>query len=122
MEIRYDTIPEMTIEEFAERENLEMEVRERPLPKGDPMRYHASFWHTAVMDRCFLVGEYGNGSTPEEAIQNYAKKISLKRVAFGALGSYLGLERRDINVPRLVVEEAKTGQRPPQKDKWGFLI
>lgn len=97
MKIELHEIPQMTIYEFAEAHDLTMEVRERRYPVCDPARYYASFKGVEIMKDCFLVGMFGNGRTPEEAITNYAKEISLQRLVFDPFRK----SRREIAVPRL---------------------
>lgn len=87
----------MTIEEFADANNLMMVINERKLPRGNPSRYCAKFRDCEVMLGGMLVGKCGYGATPEEAIKNYAPEISLQRIAIDALSK----NRREIEVPRL---------------------
>lgn len=103
MKIKINAIDQITIEDFADRKGFEMVVNERPKPEGDPSRYSAHFDGVEVMDRGCLGGEYGNGATPEEAIQDYAKRISLKRIAHGAYTE----NRREFDVPRLILSNGK---------------
>ncbi len=97
MEIKTDFVGEMTIEEFADSHHLTMVVRERRLPVGNPSRYYASFEAAEVKGDGVLIGTYGNGSTPEEAIANYANEITLKTLVLDAMND----DRREIPVPRL---------------------
>lgn len=98
MKIIREDIPSMTIEQFADAHNLVMQVNERRLPVGDPARYYARFKQCEIGDSGVLIGEYGDGSTPEEAIDNYADAISLKHIVIGAYTQ----ERREIDAPRLL--------------------
>lgn len=98
MQIDIEEIPQMTIEEFADANQLVMEVKERPLPVGNKMRYYAGFKNAEVMESGCLVGAHGNGATPEEAIEDYAAEISTKKIAVDAWKP----ARREIVVPRLV--------------------
>jgi hypothetical protein len=98
MKITRKEIPQMTIEEFAEKNELEMEIHERPRPVGDPSRYYAHFRRAEVKDGGMLVGSYGDGATPELAIENYAPQISLRRLVIDAYSE----QRRELEVPRLV--------------------
>jgi hypothetical protein len=76
-----------------------MVVRERPfLPEGDAAKYFASFERTEIKNDCVLIGAYGNGATENEAIANYAKRISFCRIVVNAFKR----NRREIQVPRLV--------------------
>jgi hypothetical protein len=95
-----DFIPETTIEEFAERYNFTMVIRERRNAKGTPERYYACFLDAEVKEGRFLSGAYGNGATPEEAIKNYAARISEQTLVFHAWTD----RRMQMEVPRLVAE------------------
>ena len=76
-----------------------MEVNERRVPIGSPARYYALFKSCDVKDGCLLVGSFGNGATPEEAIANYAPKIALRTLVYKAFSKN---ERKEMKVPRLV--------------------
>ena len=97
MEIVESFVPEATLEAFADQYGLVMELYEREEPREPGSRFYAHFRHTDVMDNEMLVGVYGNGATPEQAIANYGPEISLRRIAVG-----YGSERREIKVPRIV--------------------
>ena len=104
MKITRKLIPEMTLEEFADKHGLELEVCERRrdrLPHAG--RFYAMFARAEVMDPPgFLSGVSGDGDTEEEAIRDYAERISEKRLAiYGPAPAY---ERTNIDVPRLTVE------------------
>lgn len=86
----------MSIEEFATRYNLTMEIRERH-PRDTDDRFYAHFERAEVMQGGCLIGEHGNGRTEEDAIENYAMAISGKTLAIGAYTA----ERREIKVPVL---------------------
>ena len=87
----------MTIEEFGEKHNLTMEIHERS-SEDSPTRFYAHFTHSDLSDGHFLVGTYGNGHTPQEAVRNYAKEISGKLLVIDAWGKE---NRREIVVPVL---------------------
>ncbi len=99
MKIERHEIEETIIETFADKNGLVMEVRERKKPVGDPSRYYAHFKSAEAREgqHC-LIGLFGNGSTPEEAIAKYARKISLRTLIIDAMSE----TRREIEVPRLV--------------------
>lgn len=87
-----------SIEAFADKHGLVMEVRERNKPVGDPSRYYAHFKSAEAREgKCFLIGLFGDGRTPEEAIAEYARTISLRTLIIDAMTE----ERREIEVPRL---------------------
>jgi hypothetical protein len=93
-------IDKMSIQDFADINNLTMLVNERPVPAGSGSRYYARFSNVDVLDGSFLVGESGNGSTPEEAIKKYANQISFKTI----VSSATSIKRKEIKVPRLTYE------------------
>ena len=98
MKTTIEKIPEVTIEEFAETNDLEMVVKERELPEGDPARFYASFKHCDVKGDGVLIVSFGNGATPEEAIANYGREIHLKTLVFK--DCFQGL-RREIRPVRI---------------------
>ena len=88
----------MSIEEFAERYGLTMVVRERNVPEGSSLRFYAHFKYAEIKDGRILIGESGNGATPEDAIDDYAKQIELKHLVVDAFGK----NRTEMDVPRLI--------------------
>lgn len=98
MKIERKTKASMSIEEFADMYVLTMVIVERDLPKDEQSKYYAYFKNSEVRKGIMLSGSYGNGSTEDEAIRNYAKEISGKCLVIDAYKT----ERRDINVPHLV--------------------
>ena len=101
MLIQRDFIPEMTIEDFADKYGLTMTIRERPRPVGDSLRYYAYFDGAEVQDGGCLIATYGDGATEAQAIAAYGKRIALRRLALNATGA----DRREIDVPRLIQEK-----------------
>ena len=91
-------VPEMTLEDFADKHNLHMVVTERKVPEGVKDRYYAHFKHVEVSEGSILRGEYGNGICPEAAISAYGRAISLKKIIYDAMGK----NRKEIEVPRIV--------------------
>ena len=94
---RLEAIPDIDIKSFAEANALTVVVRERPKDSGDPARYYAAFDRCDTMGDGVLIGEFGNGATPDEAIAAYARKVSNKRIVVNAHTP----QRREMNVPRL---------------------
>ena len=84
MKVTMTSVPMGTIEGFAEKYDLEMEVCERRVPLGNENRFYASFKGSEEKGNGVLIGTYGNGATHEEAIANYAKAISMKTLVFDA--------------------------------------
>lgn len=83
-----------SLEAFAEQHGLVMEVRERPKSFG-LARYLAHFKDVEVMRDGVLVGKFGNGDTPDEAIADYARQIEGHRLAYRAYQP----DRREMQVP-----------------------
>lgn len=107
MKTTINRVKEMTIEEFADAHGLEMEVHERAKPSNDDMRFYARLRDSEIREPNVLVGVSGNGSTPEFAIVDYAKQISLKELVIGGRtpGEY------SIFVPRLVAPLSRPAQQ-----------
>ena len=95
--ITYNEDPK-TLEEFAELHNLTMWVRERSLGLQHFGRFLASFEDSDVKDGSVLIGSYGNGNTPEEAIADYSCQIQDKLLVIDAYGP----NRREIWVPSFI--------------------
>jgi len=102
MKIIKKEVERMTIEEFADRHELEMEVIERSPKNVKEMgieRYCAHFNGFPDINKGnFLYSEFGNGNTEKEAIKDYAKKISEQTLVFTVIGT----SRKEIEVPVLV--------------------
>jgi len=99
MRIVSELVSESTIGAFADAHNLVMKVTERSVEsrqRGIP-RYYAQFEHCDVGGDGMLRGEYGNGETPEQAIADYAPRISEKTLIIDAMRP----TRREIKAPRL---------------------
>lgn len=108
MNVTVQAVPEMTLEEFADEHGLEMDVVERRSPSRPHMRYYAFFKGVDVRTDRMLHSVYGNGETPDKAIQDYIPKISLANIVV----SIHGQERREIRVPRLVPASGESAQPP----------
>lgn len=98
MKINMKSSPVMTLTEFADKNGLEMDIVERGIFPG-VSRYYAQFKDCEVTDGSFLIGAFGNGDTPEEAMLAYIPEISQKVLALRAFKG--GDSERDINVPIL---------------------
>lgn len=90
-------IKEMSLEEFADKHGLVMEVHEREKPATEGMRFYAHFRDVEVLNGRCLVSEYGDGSDPVIAVARYAKMISGKVIVLNAYR----FSRREIIVPKL---------------------
>jgi len=90
-------LSEDDIMSFGATHDLTMRVRERAeLPK-----FSASFRGVDVQIDGRSLEEHGNGETPEEAIADYAKKISFKTIIVDAHYD----SRKEISCPRLTLKE-----------------
>lgn len=79
MPIIYDIKEPITFEEFLNKHDITITIKERPLFITErlghkPERYYASPGRVEVSEPGVLVGVYGNGSTPEEAIKDLARR------------------------------------------------
>jgi hypothetical protein len=103
MKIENNFIDRSTIEAFAEQHNLTMVVRERRKssycagPWSEDVRYYASFRDCDIAEGGMIKGSFGNGSSPEKAIIDYANEISGALLVIDSLGK----NRKDIRVPIL---------------------
>lgn len=90
--------PVSALEKFTKDNALDLVVLEREhYNEGDPMKYYARYEDSYVLGDGVLIGSFGNGGTPEDAVRNWGEKISLKTLVIGAWGS----SRREIRVPRI---------------------
>ena len=99
MKIERNFIPEMTLEEFADKYDLTLEINERSSEFPKEIKYYAKFKHVEIKDGSCLRGTFGNGTTEYEATINYINEISETCIVVDAMNSKL---RREIKVPRLV--------------------
>jgi len=98
MEIKRNFISRMPIEDFADMHGLVMEINERRNAAANRLhRYYANFQHTEVKDGGFLCSAFGNGNTPDEAVADYAREISEKRLVLNAYTP----DRKEIDAPIL---------------------
>lgn len=90
-------VPEaMTLQDFADKHGLVMEVFERSNPSEPGLRWYANFGKTEIVDGASLVGPVGNGETPEAAIAAYAQQIAGRVILHGGLHR---AESKRIHVP-----------------------
>ena len=97
MKIERENRAERNIQQFADEHQLTMRVTEYASPPRT-WRFAASFKGVEVMEPCVLVGVYGDGNTENEAIADYAKRISGKRLAENAMSP----ERREFYAPQFL--------------------
>jgi hypothetical protein len=104
MEIKVLYLPKYTLEEFADKHGLSIEVRERAIDNSGlaTKRFYADFMPSAeVKEGGVLRSSYGNGSIITEAIMNLIENVRLKTIVIGAYKA----ERREIEVPYLEVDD-----------------
>ena len=81
-----------TLVEFADKHGLTMTVGERE--GTGPNQFFAHFNRVDEMRDRMLVGTYGDGATPDEAIAAYGDKIQGKRLVYDAYR-----ERKEFTAP-----------------------
>lgn len=96
MDTNFEPAKRESIQVFGERNNLVMTIRERTTHKDPNMRFFACFDRTEVKEGCCLSGIFGNGSTPEAAVAQYARRISSQELVVDAFR-----KRREIFAPIL---------------------
>ena len=85
----------MTIEEFASVIDHPIEILMRPGFPRD-MLWYAHFQDGEIKRGNFLEGTSGNGRTPQEALDVYAREISGRVLVFDVMSE---TKRREYNVP-----------------------
>jgi hypothetical protein len=88
----------MTIYDFADVINKEIQVIRYPNQEG---RFSACFSNCEIKEGICLSGEFGDGRSPTEAINNYARLILGKILVFHAMDKEL---RQEFVVPKMMVE------------------
>lgn len=87
MQIKMYPVAHMTLQEFAEKHDLVMEINERdPNEYPNLPRYYASFEYCEVKGNGVLISAFGNGETIEDAMEDYTKQISGKILVFFPTG------------------------------------
>lgn len=75
----------LSLTAFADLHGLNMTIRERDTADPEAAnRFFASFDNTETKGGFFLKGSYGNGATPEDAMEDYAKEINGKMLVVDA--------------------------------------
>lgn len=91
----------MTIQEFAQVVDVGITILFRSPTLRSQENVGNDAWY-AKLDHCMvdegdvLSGAFGNGSTPDEALSDYCRRISGKRVVFDSMG-----RGRKYDVPQL---------------------
>lgn len=94
MKIERENRAEVRLQDFADQHGLTMRVTEYASPPRE-YRYCARFVGADIGDGGVLIGATGNGHTEDEAIANYAKRISFVLLIIDATTS----KRREIATP-----------------------
>lgn len=101
METKITTVnrrTEVDIIDFAQDKNLEIEISERPYPKGDPHLFYARIKNSEVKNGIILSGISGDANDPFEALSKLADALSFGILVIDAASK---TTRREIIVPRL---------------------
>lgn len=117
MQIENHMLRRMTLEEFADKYGLVMEIHERHHHEGESNRFYAHFKRAEVSEGCLLIGAYGNGATSEDALLEYVSEISGKVLIVNAHAP----EREEIVVPILTgvfkPVRSRNGEVVPDRDR-----
>ena len=95
MKINYNLVKRSSLEDFANKHKLELDVNERTDPALP--KYYVAFKSSEVKDGSMLISSSGDGNTIDEAIDEYKKKVSNKVLVINAMKE----NRREIRVPKL---------------------
>lgn len=100
MIIEHYNIEECTLEEFADKHDLILEIIERPtkITQRGVSRYYAKFKNMDIKDGIFLRSAFGNGDTKPQAIYDLRLLLSKKLVVLNANTD----NREEINCPRFI--------------------
>lgn len=82
----------MTLSELSEMMDVNLEVKY--LPKRENRKWICRFDNTEVKGDGVLIGKYGDGDSPDEAINDYATSIAGKTIVLNAYGN-----RKEFKVP-----------------------
>lgn len=116
MKIESHVLPVKKLTEFAKEYNLIMEVRERRDWSDPQSKFYARFKHIEERTlRGMLQGTHGNGADEYEAICDYCKQISGKRLAYKAYHE----ERVNIDAPHLSfnIDDYRSSTTKPNKEQ-----
>lgn len=90
---------QLTLEQFADIFDLVLEVRRRnSKDSAESERWYAEFADCEVLKEPMLISGFGNGRTPEQAIREYARRISGTKLVKHA---HIKESRVEFNVPHL---------------------
>jgi hypothetical protein len=94
VKIERENRAEVRLQDFADQHGLTMRVTEYASPPRE-YRYCARFVGADISEGCVLIGATGNSHTEDEAIADYAKRISFVTLVIDASTS----SRREIATP-----------------------
>ena len=83
----------MKVTELCDAIDAQIEVLYHP---NQNFRWSAKFKGGEIIQDGCLISSFGNGKTPQEAVENYAAKIRGKRICFGAFTA----NRREFVMPK----------------------
>lgn len=95
--MKFNLIETKEILDVEKEIGYELIVNERPSNLRLP-KFYVSFENSDVMNDGVLIGSFGNGDTIDEALQNYCKEVSCKKIVFGVYTN----SRDEITLPKLV--------------------
>ncbi len=96
MEIERELLKRMSIEEFADSEGLVMRIVERPIDLSYLKRFYARFKNVFEVGAIGIHSDFGDGNSEEEAIRDYASRISGKRLIINPFNQEI---KREILAP-----------------------
>lgn len=96
--MKINLIEQKEITEFEKELGYELEVNERPFKANPDRRFSVSFPRGEIMQNCALLSRFGYGATIDEALKDYAAKISGNRMAFDTFTP----DRKEFDLPGLV--------------------
>lgn len=76
----------MTITEYADAMNQELEIRYYP---NQDVRFSAQFVHCEIKGDGVLTSAYGSGRTPQNALDDYVKQISGKTIVLNEMREFI---------------------------------
>jgi hypothetical protein len=82
--IKDETFPRKTFGEFCDSEHLVVTVRERAEELGESRYFATCDGVETVEPDGMLCGEFGNGSTREAAVLDYARRLAGRRIVVDA--------------------------------------
>lgn len=95
MTVEIHDIPEVTIQDFAKRRGIWIQIRERRpsvvQELGESFRFYATFKPSVQTKVCpehpVLCGVTGNGRTPQEALEDLCRSVEGKYLVIDAFSS-----------------------------------